>query len=330
MTTLYVKESGSCVRRVGGRLVVEKGSETLATVRLRELERLVLIGNVELSGPAMAVLLESGIETVLLSYSGKFRGRLTPADNKNVFLRQKQFERYADREFRVSISKRILAAKVHNGRSLLQRHYWNYKLPELVEPIELMEAGGKRVLEQSSMETLLGMEGNCARIYFGAFGQMVRSEFAFTTRSRRPPRDPVNALLSFGYSLLCTQLTGVVASVGLDPHVGVLHELDYGRPSLALDIEEEFRQPVVDRLVLSVINRRIIQREDFEDRGEAGVFLQENARYRFLECYHRALETEFTPVGGERSSTFLELLHEQARRMRRAIESDEEYEAYRV
>lgn len=159
---------------------------------------------------------------------------------------------------------------------------------------------------------------------------MVRAEFAFTTRSRRPPRDPVNALLSFGYALLCTELTGVVAAQGLDPHVGVLHDLDYGRPSLALDIEEEFRQPIVDRLVLSVINRGILKPEDFDDRGEGGVFMQEDARFRFLECYHRAMETEFTAKVSDKKTTFQELLREQASRMRKAIEGGETYIAYEV
>lgn len=330
MTTLYVKETGSCVRRVGQRLEIVKGGEKLASARLRDVERVVLFGNVELSGPAMCALLDAGIETVLLSYYGRFRGRLVPAESKNVFLRQKQFQRLADTSFRVEISKRILAAKVRNGRALLQRHHWNYALPELPNVIELMAQGRERLFEQTTLEGLLGMEGNCARVYFGAFGRMVRAEFEFTTRSRRPPRDPVNALLSFGYSLLCSELTGAVASQGLDPHVGVLHELDYGRPSLALDIEEEFRQPLVDRLVLSVVNRSVIRPEHFEDRGEAGVFLNDVGRPLFLECYHRTMETEFVLKPTQEKTTFHALLQQQANRMRKAIEETEEYIPYEV
>lgn len=145
------------MRRVGARLVVVKGGVTLTAVRLRELERVVLFGNVELSGPAMGILLESGIETVLLSYNGKFRGRLVPMESKNVFLRQKQFERYGDPAFRVGIAQTILAAKVRNGRALLQRHHWDHAVPELPEAIELMGQGRERLFEQGSVESLLGI-----------------------------------------------------------------------------------------------------------------------------------------------------------------------------
>ena len=330
MTTLYVKETGSCVRRVGQRLEIVKNGATLASARLRDVERVVLFGNVELSAPAMCALLDAGIETTLLSYYGRFRGRLVPAEGKNVFLRQKQFARYGDMAFRVGTAQKILGAKVRNGRALLQRHHWDYALPELPDVMELMAQGRERIFEQTTLDTLLGMEGNCARVYFGAFGKIVRTEFAFTTRSRRPPRDPVNALLSFGYSLLCSELTGVVASQGLDPHVGVLHELDYGRPSLALDIEEEFRQPIVDRLVLSVVNRSVLRPEHFEDRGEAGVFLNDEGRPRFLECYHRIMETEFVLKPTEEKTTYHALLLRQANSMRKAIEGAEEYVPYEV
>jgi len=330
MTTLYVRETGSCVRRVGQRLQVMKNGEVLADARLRDLERVVLFGNVELSGPAMCALLDAGIDTVLMSYYGKFRGRLAAAEGKNVFLRRQQFVRYEDGEFRLRISRQIVGAKVRNGRHLLQRHFWNHGLAELPEAIELMGAGRERVFEQKSIATLLGIEGSCARVYFEAFGKIVRSEFAFTVRSRRPPRDPVNALLSFGYALLCSELTGAVAAQGLDPHVGVLHELDYGRPSLALDLEEEFRQPVVDRLVLSVVNRGMLKAEHFEDRGEAGVLLNDVGRPLFLECYHKAMETEFVVKPTEERTTFRGLLFRQANRMRKAIEGSEEYVPYEV
>ena len=330
MTTLYVKETGSTVRRVGQRIEVVKGGEMLTSARLRNLERVVLFGNVELSGPAMCALLDAGIDTVLMSYHGRFRGRLAAAEGKNVFLRHRQFLCYEDAGFRLDISQRILAAKIRNGRHLLQRHFWNHGMEELTAAIEQMAESRERLFEQESVEALLGVEGNCARIYFAAFGQIVRSEFAFSVRSRRPPRDPMNALLSFGYSLLCSELTGAVAAEGLDPHVGVLHDLDYGRPSLALDIEEEFRQPIVDRLVLSVVNRGVIKPEHFEDRGEAGVFLNDAGRPLFLECYHKALEAEFVLKASEEQTTFHGLLRRQANRMRKAIEGTEPYAPYEV
>jgi len=129
----------------------------------------------------------------------------------------------------------------------------------LTEAIAQLESSRERAARQTAIESLLGVEGDAARIYFGMFGTMLRSDLTFAGRSRRPPRDPVNALLSFGYTLLTTELTGALAAQGLDPFVGVLHDLDYGRPSLALDLLEEFRQPIIDRLVLSVVNRGVLK-----------------------------------------------------------------------
>jgi CRISPR-associated protein Cas1 len=291
-------------------------------------ERLVLFGHVEVSAPVIAALLDEGVEVVLLSYSGRFRGRLTPTESKNVFLHQTQFRRYEDAEFRLATAQAMVEAKVRNGRHLLQRHLRNHPDAELEGAIAQLDKASGRISERESIESLLGAEGDCARIYFGAFGKMVRSEFAFTVRSRRPPKDPVNALLSFGYTLASTELTGAVAAQGLNPHVGVMHDLDYGRPSLALDILEEFRQPVVDRLVLSVVNLKVIQIEDFEDKGEGGVYLNERGRGRFLEMYHRALETEFEEKGSGERTTFRELFLRQARRMRGALQGEGAYEPY--
>ncbi len=328
MITLYVKEQGAGIRRSGQRLIVYKGESILQTVRLREVERVVLIGSIDVSASSQLALLEAGVETVLLSYGGRFRGRLCPAEGRNVFLRQTQFHRYDDTAFRLRIAQTLVDAKIRNGRFVLQRYYQNHAEPALAAAIERMQRSRLQVQKQANIEALLGVEGDAARVYFAAFGAMMRAEFVFTLRSRRPPRDPVNALLSFGYTLLTTELTGSVAAQGLDPYVGVLHDLDYGRPSLALDLLEEFRQPVIDRLVLSLINRGVMKQADFDDRGEAGVWMCDEGRTRFLDYYHRALETPFEDrtVGGK--TTFRDLLMRQAQRMRAALQGESEYEPY--
>ena len=328
MTTLYVTRQGASIRRVSQRIQVCRGQETLETVRLRDLERLVLVGNIDLTAGALTALLEAGVETVLLSYAGKFRGRLCPAEGRNIFLRRVQFQRYEDDAFRLQTAQTLLDAKARNGRAVLQRYAWNHPEVQLGDAVARMQKSQQRLRTQTSLESLLGVEGDCARAYFQALGSMMRAGFTFTTRSRRPPGDPVNALLSFGYTLLTTELTGAVAGQGMDPYVGVLHELDYGRPSLALDILEEFRQPIVDRLVLSLINRGAMQREHFEDRGAGGVFLNDAGRPRFLEAYHRALETEFDERESGQRVTYRALLQRQAGRMRAAIEGTQSYAPY--
>ena len=326
MITLYVREQGAGVRRTGQRLIVFKGQQALQTARLRDLERVVLFGRVEMTSSASAALLDNGIETILLSYGGKLRGRLAPADAKNVFLRQTQFRRYDDMEFRVRIGSAIVDGKVRNARSLLQHYAWNHPSTDLKAAIEKLQVARERVARQTSIDALLGAEGDAASVYFAALGKMMRTDFVFKTRTRRPPRDPVNALLSFAYTLLSTEMTGALAAQGLDPHVGVLHDLDYGRPSLALDLLEEFRQPVADRLAVSLVNRNVLSRTHFDDRGESGVLLNDIGRSRFLEFYHKALETEFQIAGpkGERSC-FREIFRRQARLLRKTIEDGTDY-----
>jgi CRISPR-associated protein Cas1 len=298
--------------------VVYKGQETLQVVRFRELERVVLIGSVE-----------NGIETVFLSYGGKFRGRLVPVESKNVFLRHLQSQRYENEDFRLRLSRQVVDGKVRNARVVLQKYARNHPSEVLTDAVKKLDAARSRAANQTSIESLLGCEGECASIYFGALGTMTRSEFTFTTRTRRPPRDAINALLSFGYTLLSTELTGALAAQGLDPCIGFLHDLDYGRPSLALDILEEFRQPISDRLALSLTNLGVLTMAHFEGRGESGVYLNDPGRQLYLEFYHRALEAEFQIRGADAgSTTYGELFRRQAKRIRDCFENDVDYEPY--
>jgi len=327
MSSLYVQQQGAVIRRAGKRLIVRRGEETLQAMRMRDLERVALFGSVELSAPAAIALMEAGIETVFLSLGGRFRGRLAPAEGKNVFLRQAQFRAYDDANLRLRTARALLNGKICNSRRLLQRHHQKHPSASLEQAAAELEKRREQLQQPSSLDGLLGVEGAAAHAYFAAFGGMVRSEFAFTVRSRRPPRDAVNALLSFGYTLLATELTGAVAAEGLDPAVGLLHHLDYGRPSLALDLLEEFRQPVVDRLVLSLINRRVLRQEHFEDRGQGGVLLNDAGRRRFLEFYYRTLETPFSENGQQRM-TYREIFQRQARGLRAVIENQASYTPY--
>jgi CRISPR-associated protein Cas1 len=333
MTTLYVKGYSTYIGLVSKRLKVMRAGSLVETVRLRDLERVVLLGNVEVSGPAMAALLDNGIDVVLLSHSGRFRGRLEPAEGKSVLVRQAQFRKHDDMEFRLRVGRAIVEAKIQNSRSVVQRYLRNHPDCNLGEAVSRLQFCRENVARQTTLDALLGVEGDAAKVYFQAFGSMVGSEFSFESRTRRPPRDPVNALLSFGYTLLTAELAGAVAAEGLDIHVGFLHELAHGRPSLALDMVEEFRQPIVDRLVLSLINRGVLKRDHFEDRGQAGVLLNDTGRDRFIGFYHHALDAEFgLRVGHDdaEKTTYRELFRRQARRMREAVIGGADYEPFTI
>ncbi len=331
MITLYLHEQGSSIRLIGKRLKVVKGDTILDVIHLRDLERIVLYGNVELSAPAMAAILDGGIETVLLSFGGRFRGRLQPAESKNIFIKMAQFRRYDDMDFRMCIAETIVDAKIRNSRFILQRYNRNHPDENIADAIKNMDDCRKSLKARKSIAELMGAEGEAAKIYFSVFGRMVRTEFTFLNRSRRPPKDPVNALLSFGYTLLCTEMAGALAGQGLDMQVGFFHEMEYGRPSLALDLVEEFRQPVIDRLVLSIINRRVLVNNDFDNRGEAGVFLNEKGRKRFFEFYHQTLQSKFVnrEYGAEeKPSTYGDLFNRQAFRMKETILGNSDYQPY--
>ena len=186
MVTLYVHEQGASIRRVHQRLKVVKGDEVLHTVRLRDLERLVLYGNIDLTASAMAVLLDEGIETVLLTTTGRLRGRLQPGESKNVLLRQQQFQRAADLPFRLRVAQGIIDRKIANARAMVYRHAHNHPDPLLREVMTELDACRGRITAQETPEQLLGVEGDAARRYFAAFGTMLRGDLPFHGRSRRP------------------------------------------------------------------------------------------------------------------------------------------------
>jgi CRISPR-associated protein Cas1 len=305
-----------------------KADQELQTVRARDLERVVLYGNVQVTSQAAAFLLEQGIETSFLSRSGRFRGRLAPADSKNVFLRLAQYDRHRDEAFRLAVGRAIVARKIANSRALLRRYGRNHPEIDLEATVAQLDAALPGVPPQASIEALMGTEGQAAAAYFRAYGRLFRQELQFTTRSRRPPRDPVNALLSLGYTLLTSEAAGALAAHGLDIYIGFLHSLEYGRPSLALDLVEEFRQPVIDRFTLSLANRRVLKPEDFEDRGAEGVFLSDAARPRYFAFYERMMATEFTDRRTGQPTSFRALLGAQARKMAAAVQSGQTYEPW--
>jgi CRISPR-associated protein Cas1 len=290
----------------------------------------VVFGNIQVTTQAAATLLDAGVEVSFLSRQGRFRGRLAPADSKNVPLRLAQFRRYEDPDFRLGLARRIVEAKIRNGRALLLRYGRNHPDADLSAAVGQLDTALPSLTYQSTIPALMGTEGQAAATYFRAYGQMFRRELQFTTRSRRPPRDPINALLSLGYTLLTSEAAGILAAHGLDIHIGYFHEVEYGRPSLSLDLVEEFRQPGIDRFTLSLANKLVLTATDFEDRGEGGVFLQPEPRKRYFAFYERMVTTPFKEHGSGEEVTFRTLLQRQARRLVKCILEGTEYQPFRL
>ena len=245
--------------------------------------------------------------------------------SKNVLLRIAQYERHLDDEFQLDLARTIVKAKIRNGRKVIQRFLNNHPEFDFAKELQLIGDTLKKLDNQRSVNSLMGSEGIAGAAYFQAFGKMFLKDFQFQTRTRRPPKDPVNALLSFGYTLLTNEILALITAHGLDPHIGFLHGIVYGRPSLALDIVEEFRHPVIDRFVLSLLNHKKLQHDDFEEK-ENGVYLNTDGRKTFFKYYDELMQRA---VRGENPRLDLRaLLKRQVRAIAATIKSSAPYKPY--
>ena len=313
LNTIYVTTLGSALRKDGENLVVENESVTIGRVPLHMLASVVVFGGIFLSPALMEGCASHGITLVLLDRNGRFQARIEGPISGNVLLRRAQ---YKASDAPDDIVKSIVLGKISNQRAVLMRALRDYGTEYDAPTSARLSQATERMAQNLSyinvnslgVDELRGMEGDAARLYFGVFNHLIRSpdpELAFTTRSRRPPLDPINALLSFLYTLLTHDCRSACEGVGLDPAVGFLHRDRPGRPSLALDLMEELRPILVDRLVLSLVNRRQIRTADFETRDGGAVFLTDEARKTVLTAWqerkkeerkHPFLE-ETTPLG---------------------------------
>ena len=269
MAVAYVLEQNTFIRLEGERLIVQKRRDVLHTLHIFKLDQLVLFGNVSLTPPAIQRLLSEGVDTVFMSRNGHYKGRLQPPLSKNITLRCEQFEKLKNEEFCLKVAQAIVRGKIANMRAILMRLARNREGLKLEDHILQIRNLGERVSGVQDLDSLRGLEGKASAAYFEGFSRGFLAEgVSFNKRVRRPPTDPVNALLSLGYTLLFNSVMGAVSLVGFDPYLGALHAVDYGRPSLALDLMEEWRPLVVDTLVLSVFNLKSLTLEDFVKTGE--------------------------------------------------------------
>jgi CRISPR-associated protein Cas1 len=319
MAILYVTQPGAELRKHGERLKVQWQEEVLTAVPLRDVERVVLLGPVQLSATAAQTLLKKSIPVIFATTKGRYCGTLS-SGQENTELLMKQVDHYRDYWYRLAVAKAIFASKIRHQRSLLRRYVRNHPHPDIHTAADQITDLLPRLENAATVSEAMGYEGQASAVYFGVFGQCLRQEgIEFTHRNRRPPRDPVNALLSLGYMLVTGEAVGALAALGLHLGLGFLHDILPNRPSLALDVVELFRQPAVDRLTLSLFNRRIFTPTDFHAGENGGVRLTEDALKRYLFLYERAMTTPFQQPGGEKQITFRSLMTEQAQALRNAI-----------
>lgn len=328
MATLYVTEQNAILRKTGDRLIVEKDGEVLLQVPCLKLDTVLLFGNVQFTTQAAAELLDHGIEMAFLSTRGRLRGQLTPPKAKNIYLRMAQYDFHRDEEFCLAFSREVVAAKIESSAAVLRRYRRNHPGAVAIEEIAALDRHVAAAAEAPSLDSLRGVEGTAAARYFRLLPTLVPDAFAFQGRNRRPPRDPCNALLSFGYVLVGAELQALLDAMGYDPYIGFYHQLDYGRPSLALDLIEEFRAPLVDRFSTGLLNLGTLNREDFVSSPQGGVYLSKEAQKRYFAAWERELEGPIS-LGEDGEASFRQLFRRQAERLARTLQSGERYEAFR-
>jgi CRISPR-associated protein Cas1 len=343
---LYLQEQGAYVSKRSEHLIVKKHGAEIQRIPIVGVHQVVVFGNVQISTQALGTLATLGVPLIFMTMYGRFVAATMPTIAKNVLLRVNQFKMFADPQRALALAKAAVKAKISNQRTLLMR---SLRSRSADEPANGNENGRgsdepaareiaellNRVDRISDPAVLLGTEGQAAALYFGQFGRMLKAAalgrgFDFKTRNRRPPKDPVNALLSFAYAILLKDCFSSLCAVGFDPYHGFFHVGRHGKPSLALDLMEEFRAIIADSVVLTLINNETLTTKDFLIWRES-VQLTEEGRKRFFECYEQRKSTVVThPVFGYKMS-YGRMLEVQARMLAAYVRGDiPEYTGFTV
>ncbi|BCW98132.1 MAG: CRISPR-associated endonuclease Cas1 1 [Armatimonadota bacterium] len=333
LNTLYVFTQGAYVHLDGDTVRVDLKDERLKQTPLHHLGAIVTFGLVTVSPYLMHRCAEDGRAVTFMDVNGRFLARVEGATSGNVLLRKAQYETHRDESAAAAVARCIVAGKLQNCRGVLNRaireagegQRAKEAVAALSRAAEAVAGQLKSLEEARSLDAVRGAEGHGSAAYFEAFDSLItqqRTDFRFDSRSRRPPKDRVNALLSFLYALLVNDCRAACEGVGLDPQFGFLHAIRPGRPALALDLMEEFRAPFADRLALTLINRKQIGPEDFRERPGGAVLLNEDGRKKVVVAYQTRKQTEVSHPMLKTRVPLGVVPHLQARILARCLRGD--------
>lgn len=334
--TLYVDTCGAIVRKRRGRIVVEKPDgedrETVLTLPAVDVERVVLVGRASCTSAAQRFFLERGIDTIFLSWNGRLEGHLQAACSPRPALRRAQYRAAEAPEVQLRLARSFVQAKLTNQRTLLRRYARRRSAPALAEDADTVDALLNRTSRCSDLQALRGVEGQATRRYYETWPALLQRDdpaFEFPKRTRRPPEDAVNALISFTGALALSDVRAACVASGLDPGHGFLHEPRRGCPGCALDLLEAFRPAVVHSVVLSMVNRGAINASDVEAR-DGGVYLTESGRKAVYDAYEDRRQTTVTPPGLGTEVAYHRAFEAQARLLARTLTSGADYVPFTV
>lgn len=291
LNTLYVTTPEAYLSKDGMNVVVSVDKEELFRIPIVNIEGIVTFGYMGASPGLMKLCVDNGVSLVFMSPQGRFIGRIQGKVKGNVLLRKKQYHLSEDKEQALHVSRLFIAGKIYNCRNVLRRFIRdNGTQIEVEHAAKSLDFYKQNALKAEDMDLLRGIEGRAANVYFSVFNNLIinqKNDFVFDGRNRRPPKDEVNAMLSFVYTLLTNEVASALESVGLDPYVGFMHTLRPGRMSLALDMVEELRAYLGDRLVLSMINRRQIDKRDFIQQGDDSLIMTDSCKKNIIAAWQK-------------------------------------------
>ena len=325
MGTVYItQEYDSFIRKTDERLTIKADKKKLLDVPLIKIDGLVIMGQATISPAIINELLERKIPLSFVTATGRYKGCLQPELTKNIFVRKAQWLAAGETETAIHLVRGFVRGKLKNYRHLLMRRRREYSELDLDTGIIKLEQAITPIDYTNNIDSLRGLEGAGSAAYFSCFNQLIQNlNFNFKSRVRRPPTDPVNSLLSLGYSLLRHDVQSAVNIVGFDPYLGYLHYQRYGRPSLALDLMEEFRPLIVDAMVLNAINKEKLSPDDFiSEPISNAVSLTKEGLKIFLRLYEQKKQSKFKHPVLKRQCNYQEAFEIQARMMAKYLMSE--------
>lgn len=345
MSTLYLVKQGTILRKDHGRFIIEGGKfEPDASpaspspssphppleIPIKEVGRILVLGRIQISTSAIEVCLEHQIPVIFMSQTGAYKGHLWSSEFCDLPTEATQFGRRHDRPFQQAMARYLLHGKLTNSRHLLLRLNRKRKVEGLLAKIHRIDQHIAALSQTDDLDVMRGHEGSAARLYFAALGQLITNPgFSLSERSRRPPKDPVNSLLSFGYTLLFNNVLSLILAEGLNPYLGNLHRSDRKEMHLAFDLMEEWRSPIVDSLVMSLINKKIVRPTDFTyPNAEGGVYLEAAARRIFLKYFEDRITEEISHPAVQRPVSYRRAIQLQIQQYKRCLQNSNPYNPF--
>ena len=323
MKTIVVTEQGSRLSKTGGQIVLYKEGKKIYAQPMHHLALIIIMGRVELSAALTSYCLRQGIDVVFMSLEGRYKGRLSPPVSRNVFIRRLQYEKLNDKAFKLAFSREVVRAKTLNYGRMLQKksdvvyQSFRHKLNNMLRSLQAAE----------TIEQIRGFEGSFSNLYFRHLPALLKEDFGFKKRIKHPPPDPLNILLSLAYTMLFNNVYAYVEAAGLDPYCGFYHDLKYGHPALISDLMEEFRAPVADAVVISLINLRRIAKKHFSKEDDKTLISKEGLAV-FFDQYRKKITEKFAHKNLRLN--YLQIIERQVWHFMRFLKGEEErYAGYR-